>query len=263
MAKETKFNIDTNKMMEAGAHLGHQISKLHPKMKDYIFGVRNTIHIIDLEKTAVQLEKVLEFIKELIKKGGILLLIETKPPLRDLVKEIADDCGIPYVNERWLGGTFTNFKIILERIKWFRELERRKKEGELEKYTKKERVQFDKELKNLEIKFGGIKNLEKIPEAVFICDVKRNILAIKEAKTKGVKVIAIADTNVDPNLADYPICSNDGAVSSVRYILEKVKKVILDSKTEPPPLKEGAKVKKSAKSSLPVKTQSAKPKLKT
>lgn len=228
--KGNKFNIDTNKMMKAGAHLGHRISKLHPKMKDYIFGVRNTIHIIDLEKTVVQFEKALEFIKELAKKGEILLLIGTKIPLRGLVKEIADDCDIPYVTERWLGGTFTNFKVILERIKYFRELERKKKEGELEKYTKKERVEFDKELKNLEIKFGGIKSLEKIPEAIFVCDVKNNILAVKEAREKGVKIIAIVDTNIDPNLIDYPICANDDAIPSVRYILEKVKEVIKKSK---------------------------------
>ena len=228
--KGNKFNIDTNKMMKAGAHLGHRISKLHPKMKDYIFGVRNTIHIIDLEKTVVQFEKALEFIKELTKKGEILLLIGTKIPLKGLVKETADDCDIPYVNERWLGGTFTNFKIILERIKYFRELERKKKEGELEKYTKKERVEFDKELRNLEIKFGGIKSLEKIPEAIFVCDVKNNILAVKEAREKGVKIVAIVDTNVDPNLIDYPICANDDAISSVRYILEKVKEVIKKSK---------------------------------
>ena len=228
--KGNKFNIDTSKMMKAGAHLGHRISKLHPKMKDYIFGVRNTIHIIDLEKTVVQFEKALEFIKELTKKGEILLLIGTKIPLKGLVKETADDCGIPYVNERWLGGTFTNFKVILERIKYFRELERKKKEGELEKYTKKERVEFDKELRNLEIKFGGIKSLEKIPEAIFVCDVKNNILVVKEAREKGVKIIAIVDTNVDPNLIDYPICANDDAISSVRYILEKVKEVTKKSK---------------------------------
>ena len=228
--KGNKFNINDSEMMKAGAHLGHRISKLHPKMKDYIFGVRNTIHIIDLKKTVVQFEKALEFIKELTKKGEILLLIGTKIPLKGLVKETADDCGIPYVNERWLGGTFTNFKVILERIKYFRELERKKKEGELEKYTKKERVEFDKELKNLEIKFGGIKNLEKIPEAIFVCDVKNNILAVKEAREKGVKIMAIVDTNVDPNLIDYPICANDDAISSVRYILEKVKEVIKKSK---------------------------------
>ena len=228
--KKNKFGIDLNEMIKAGVHLGHRVSKLHPKMEDYILGIRNTIHIIDLEKTVVQFEKALEFIEELAKKGETLLLVGTKVPLRGLIKEIADDCDLPYVTDRWLGGTFTNFKVISERIKYFKELERKKKEGELEKYTKKERAQFDKELNKLKVKFGGIKNLEKVPEAVFVCDIKKDILAVKEAKAKGVKIIAIADTNVDPTLVDYPIPANDDAISSVRYILEKVKEVIKKSK---------------------------------
>lgn len=230
--KKNKIDINSDEMMKAGVHLGHRVSRLHPKMKDYIFGVRNTIHIIDLEKTVVEFEKALNFIKELVEKQGIILLVGTKTPLKRLVKETAVECDIPYVSERWLGGTFTNFKVILKRIKYFRELERKQKEGELDKYTKKERVDFDKELKKLELKFGGIKNLDKIPEAVFVCDVRKDILAVKEARVKGVKIIAIADTNVDPNLVDYAIPANDDAITSVRYILEKVKQVILNSKSK-------------------------------
>ena len=230
--KKSKINIDSDEMMKAGVHLGHRVSRLHPKMKDYIFGVRNTIHIIDLEKTVVEFEKALNFIKELVEKKGTILLVGTKTPLKRIVKETAIECDIPYVNERWLGGTFTNFKVILKRIEYFRELERKQKEGELEKYTKKERVDFDKELKKLELKFGGIKNLNKIPEAVFVCDVRKDILAVKEARVKGVKIIAIVDTNVDPTLVDYPIPANDDAITSVRYILGKVKQVILDSKSK-------------------------------
>ena len=227
-----KNKIDSDEMMKAGVHLGHRVSRLHPKMKDYIFGVRNTVHIIDLEKTVVEFEKALNFIKELVEKQEIILLVGTKTPLRELVKGIAIECDIPYVSERWLGGTFTNFKIILKRIKYFRELERKKKEGELDKYTKKERVDFDKELKKLEMKFGGIKNLDKIPEAVFVCDVKKDILVVREAKVKGVKIVAIVDTNVDPNLVDYAIPANDDAITSVRYILEKVKDTIINAKSK-------------------------------
>ena len=230
--KKNKTNINSDEMMKAGVHLGHRVSRLHPKMKDYIFGVRNTIHIIDLEKTVIEFEKALNFIKELVEKQGTILLVGAKTPLKKLVKETAIECNIPYVNERWLGGTFTNFKVILKRIKYFRELERKQKEGELDKYTKKERVDFDKELKKLELKFGGIKNLDKIPEAVFVCDVRKDILAVKEARAKGVKIIAIVDTNVDPNLVDYAIPANDDAITSVRYILEKVKQVILSSKSK-------------------------------
>ena len=228
--KKNKIDINSDEMMEAGVHLGHRVSRLHPKMKDYIFGVRNTIHIIDLEKTVIEFEKALNFIKELVEKRGTILLVGAKTPLKSLVKKTAMECDIPYVSERWLGGTFTNFKIILERIKYFRELERKKKEGELDKYTKKERVDFDKELKKLELKFGGIKNLDKIPEAIFVCDVKKDILAVKEARAKGVKIVAIVDTNVDPNLVDYAIPANDDAITSVRYILEKVQETILNSK---------------------------------
>ena len=228
--KKNKIDINSDEMMEAGVHLGHRVSRLHPKMKDYVFGVRNTIHIIDLEKTVVEFEKALNFIKELVEKRGTIILVGAKTPLKSLVKKTAIECNIPYVSERWLGGTFTNFKIILERIKYFRELERKKKEGELDKYTKKERVDFDKELKKLELKFGGIKNLDKIPEAIFVCDVKKDILAVKEARIKGVKIVAIVDTNIDPNLVDYAIPANDDAITSVRYILEKVKETILDSK---------------------------------
>jgi len=228
--KKNNFNINSDEMMKSGVHLGHRVSRLHPKMKNYIFGVRNTIHIIDLEKTIVEFEKALSFIKEIIQKQETIVLVGTKTPFKKLVKEIATACNIPYINERWLGGTFTNFKIISKRIKYFKELERKKKEGELEKYTKKERNDFDKELEKLEIKFGGIKNLDKTPEAVFVCDVKKDILAVKEAIAKGIKVIAITDTNVDPNLIDYPIPANDDAITSVKYILEKIKEVILSSK---------------------------------
>lgn len=230
--KGLDIDINTDEMMKTGVHLGHRASRLHPKMKDYIFGVRNTIHIIDLEKTVVEFEKALNFIKELVEKQGIILLVGTKTPLRGLIKKTAIECDIPYVTERWLGGTLTNFKIILKRIKYFKELETKKKEGGLDKYTKKERVDFDKELKKLELKFGGIKNLDKIPEAVFVCDVKKDILTVKEARAKGVKIVAIVDTNVDPNLVDYAIPANDDAVTSVRYILEKVKDTIMSAKSK-------------------------------
>jgi len=230
--KKNEFDIDVEEMMQAGVHLGHRISKLHPKMRQFLLGVRNTVHIIDLEKTAKQLEEALKFISEVCKKKGNLLLVGTKIPLRNLVKATAEDCNLPYVTERWLGGTFTNFKVIQERIKYFRELEQKKKEGGLQNYTKKERIKIEKELATLERKFGGIKNMEKIPEAVFICDIVKDDLVLREAKVKGVKVVAIIDTNADPSLVDYPIAANDDAINSVKYILEKVKEVVLKAKVK-------------------------------
>lgn len=224
------FKLDTNEMMEKGVHFGHRISKLHPKMKPYISGVKNTIHIIDLEKTVEKFNSALKFIEELITRGGVLLIVGTKIQVRDLVKKFAQDCGLPYVSERWLGGTFTNFDTILKRIEYYKELERKKEAGELEKYTKKERIKIDKEIQTLKIKFEGIKNMAKLPEAVFILDIKKDELTAKEARRRGVKVIGVCHTNVDPDLTDYPIPANDDAISSVQYILEKVKEVIINSK---------------------------------
>lgn len=226
------FNIDTEEMMKAGLHFGHRISKLHPKMKPYVLGVKSTVHIIDLDKTAERFNEALEFIKKLISEEKVLLLVGTKIQLKDLTRETAEDCELPYINERWLGGTFTNFGTILKRIEYYRELERKKKEGELEKYTKKERLEIDKELQRLKIKFEGIKNINKLPEVVLILDVRKDELAVKEARKKGIKIIGIVDTNVDPSLVDYPIPASDDSISSVKYILDKVKEVILKSKQE-------------------------------
>jgi len=224
------FDIDLEEMAKAGLHFGHRSSKVHPKMEPYLYGIRNNVHIIDIEKTAEKLKEALKFIQELISENKILLLVGTKIQVKDLIENVAKDCSLPYVINRWLGGTFTNFKTILKRIEYFKDLEKKKAEGELEKYTKKEKAKIDQELKKLEIKFGGIKNLEKLPDAIFVLDMKKDALAVKEAKMRGMKVIGISDTNTDPTLADYPIPANDDAISSVKYILEKVKKVIVKAK---------------------------------
>ena len=232
MAKIEKndFKIDIEEMTQAGVHLGHRTSRFHPKMKPYLFGTRNTTHVIDLEKTAEKLNQALEFISQIISEGKVLLLVGTKIQAKDMVKTTAEECQLPFISERWLGGTFTNFETIKKRIDYFKDLEKKKIQGELEKYTKKERIDIDKELRNLEIKVGGIKNLTKLPEAIFVMDMRKDNLAIKEAKNKNVKVIAIADTNVDPSNADYPIPANDDATSSLAYILGKVKEVVLKNK---------------------------------
>lgn len=228
------FNLDTEEMASAGLHFGHKTSKTHPKMAPYLFGVRNTIYIIDLEKTKEKLTEALKFVKELIEENKVLLLVGTKIQAKELVKNMAIECGLPYIYNRWLGGTFSNFGNIQKRVVYFKDLEAKKAAGELEKYTKKERLGLDKELKDLEIKFGGIKNLGKLPDAIFVCDMVEDELAIKEARMKGIKVIAICHTNTDPTLADYPIPASDDAVSSVKYILDKVKEVILKNQHAKP-----------------------------
>jgi small subunit ribosomal protein S2 len=232
MEKESQFNLNIEEMGRAGLHFGHKTSKVHPKMFPFIFGSRNTIHIIDLEKTKQKFEEALKFIQDLVSQNKTILFVGTKPQIKDLVKEIATELGYPYVNERWLGGTFTNFEVIKKRAEYLKDLEKRKTEEFFEKYTKKERMEIEKKIQKLEKKFGGIKNMDRLPDAVFICDMVKDKLAVKEAREKGVKIIAISDTNADPTLADYPIPANDDAISSVKYILEKVKEVILTQKSK-------------------------------
>jgi small subunit ribosomal protein S2 len=227
---ETDFKIDVEEMAKFGLHFGHKTSKVHPKMFPFIFGVRNNIHIIDLEKTKEKFEETLKFIQDLISQKKTILFIGTKPQVKDLVKEIATQLGFPYVNERWLGGTFTNFEVMKKRVEHLKDLEKKKAEGFFEKYTKKERAEIENEIAKLEKKFGGIKNLEKLPDAIFVCDMVKDKLAVKEAREKGIKIIAISDTNADPTLADYSIPANDDAISSVKYILEKVKEIIQNTK---------------------------------
>ena len=227
---ENSFGIDIEQMKKAGLQFGHRISASHPKMKPYIAGSKNTIYLISLEKSMSGLEKALEFIQDIISQNKVLLLVGTKIQIKGLVREVAEECGLPYVNERWLGGTITNFAVIKKRIEYFNELERKKEEGELEKYTKKEKLIMDRQLKDFEIKFGGIKNLKNIPDAIFVLDVRKDNIAIKEARRKNIPIIGIVDTNVNPELVDYVIPANDDAISSVKYILEKVKETIQKSK---------------------------------
>ena len=219
-------------MNEAGLHFGHRTSRVHPKMKPYISGVKNTVHVIDLEQSAKKLEKALEYIKKLVIDGKSIVFVGTKVQVKELLKTTAIECGVPYINERWLGGTFTNFKTIKKRIDYFKELEEKKEKGELGKYTKKEQLKLDKELVDMERKFGGLRSLSGLPDAVFVLDMWKDSLVIKEAIMKNIPIIAIADTNVDPDLANYPIPANDDAVSSIEYILKKVKDVIINNKNK-------------------------------
>jgi len=225
--KTEKIKVPTpEEMFEAGVHLGHRISKWNPKMAPYIFTSRNNIHIIDLEKTAEKLKEAVKFVKELKKKKGVILFVGTKPIAKKIVEEAAKECKMPYVNERWLGGTLTNFPVISQRLEHFRELEKKKQSGELEKYTKKEQHLFEIELQKLQEKFGGLKEMTALPDALLILDIKRDSLAIKEAQRKGIPVIGICDTNTDPTTVDYPIPANDDSSTSLKLILEPIIKIL-------------------------------------
>ena len=225
------IKIDIEEMEKAGVNLGHKVSKLHPKMKPYVSGIKNGVHIFDLEKTTKELEKALAFISKIVSEGKSIVFIGTKIQLRGIVQDAAKELGIPYVTERWLGGTFTNFETIQKRVSYFKDLEKKKETGELAKYTKKEQLDFDKEIASLKTKFDGIRNMAKLPEAVLIFGLDKDLTCAKEAKIKGIKIISVVDTNVNPDMVDYLIPANDDAISSVRYIIDIVKQIIQNSKT--------------------------------
>lgn len=221
-----KITPSLEEMFKAGVHFGHRTSRKNPKMEPYIFTSRNNVHIIDLEKAREKLKEALEFIAGLKAKKGIVLFVGTKISAKQITEESAQLVGMPSVTERWIGGTLTNFKVISDRLNHFRDLEKKKKTGELKKYTKKEQHEFSVELQKLERQFGGIKNLTETPDALLITDVYKEKLAVREAKIKGVPVIGLCDTNADPTLIDYPIPANDDAISSLRIILESIVKVL-------------------------------------
>lgn len=228
MSNDVKLNIE--EMIKAGVNFGHTVSKLHPKMKPFVSGVKNNVHLIDLEKSIKEFESSLKFILSLVKENKTILFVGTKIQAKESVKKTAQDCNMPYVVERWLGGTLTNFETLTKRIDYFLDLEDKKARNSLEKYTKKERLNFDKELETLKIKFEGIKRLRKLPDAIFILDLKKDLTAAKEAKKKGIKIIGVVDTNINPEIADYIIPANDDAISSIEYVLERVKETILSTK---------------------------------
>lgn len=230
MAKEN-IKLSVEEMEKAGVNLGHKVSKLHPKMKQYVSGVKNNVHLFDLEKTSKEFTKALAFISKIVSDGKTIIFIGTKIQLKSIVKEAAEECAVPYVSERWLGGTLTNFETIQKRVNYFKDLERKKESGELGKYTKMEQLNFDREIARLKVKFDGIRNMSKLPEAILIFGLDKDITAAREAKRKGIKIISIVDTNVNPDIVDYPIPANDDAISSVRYIIDKVREAIINSKS--------------------------------
>ena len=232
--KENKYNLNIEEMAKAGLHFGHKKANVHPNMNPYLYGLRNSIYLINLEKTKEKFEEVLDFIDKLISENKKILVIGTKIQAKELVKAFAQECDLPYVDERWIGGTFTNFNVIKKRINHFKKLKEDKEEGLFNDYTKKELGSINSDLKGFERRFGGIKDLEKVPDAIFIFSMKKDIIAVKEARDKGVTIIGVSDADFDPELADYFIPANDDSVDSIKYILEKIKKVVLEAKKKAP-----------------------------
>lgn len=213
-------------MIEAGVGYGHRTSRLHPKMKPYVAAIKSGVHLIDVAQTAEKLQSALDFLAKLKKDNKQILIVGTKVQIQSLVKDTAEACGMPYVNDRWLGGTLTNFKVISRRIKDLIEHEEKRERGEYDHYTKKERLEIDREIERLKKNFEGLKMMKELPTAVFIVDLDKNDLAAREARRKQIKSVALVDTNLNPESVDYPIPANDDALSGVSFILEEVKKAL-------------------------------------
>lgn len=211
--------ISLLELLQSGAHFGHKTSRWNPKMKPYIFTVRNDIHILDLEKTRKALAKAVDFAGSIAQSGGTVLFIGTKRQARSIIEKQAQLAGQPYINVRWLGGTFTNFKTIQRTVRKLEKLQELKASGQLEsRYTKKERLLVEREIEKLQKLFVGMKDMKRIPQAVFIADINYDDIALAEARKMKVPVIAIVDTNSNPEGVDYPIPCNDDATAAIELI---------------------------------------------
>jgi small subunit ribosomal protein S2 len=225
-----KIEIDMREMFKSGAHFGHQKARKNPKMNEYVFLTKNGINIIDLQKTVEKLAEARNFIEKIVSEGQQILFVGTKKQAKNIVLSLAKRCQMPYVVERWLGGTFTNFEVISKRTKFLRDGQEKLKRGEFSQYTKFEQMKIEEELENLESKMGGIKNMHKLPGAVFLTGVIEDELALKEAKIKKIPIIALVDTNVDPEYVDYKIPANEDAVSSLQLMLAYIGQAVLRGK---------------------------------
>lgn len=223
---------EIEEMMKAGIHLGHAKTKDHPAMKPYIFGVRNTVSLIDLVKTKEKLRDALRFIKETVSKNGIVLFVGTRPAAKKIVKEVAERNTMPYFVERWIGGALTNFKEIAKRVEIMEKLEEEKRSGAFERFSKKEQMEKTKEIEKLNVLFGGIRVMKKLPDAVFIVDINEDDTAVREARRLKIPIIALCDTNSNAALVNYNIPSNDDALPAVRYMVGKVGEAVEDGKKQ-------------------------------
>ncbi len=222
--------ISMKQLLEAGVHFGHQTRRWNPKMAPYIYTERNSIHIIDLQKTVGMIDDAYNAVVNIVADGGTILFVGTKKQAQDAIQSEAERCGMFYVNQRWLGGMLTNFKTIQSRIARLHEIERMSEDGTFEVLPKKEVAALQKEWDKLEKNLGGIKNMKHIPDAIFVVDPKKEKICVQEARTLGVTLIGIADTNSDPEELDYVIPGNDDAIRAVKLIVGKMADAVLEAK---------------------------------
>jgi len=221
--------ISMKQLLEAGVHFGHQTRRWNPKMAEYIYTERNGIYIIDLQKSVGKVDEAYNAIKNVVAEGGTVLFVGTKKQAQDAVKSEAERCGMYYVNERWLGGMLTNFKTIKSRVERLREIERMSEDGTFDVLPKKEVIQLKKEWEKLEKNLGGIKNMKKIPDCIFVVDPKKERICIQEAHTLGIPLVGIADTNCDPEELDFVIPGNDDAIRAVKLIVSKMADAVIEA----------------------------------
>lgn len=219
-------------MLKAGVHFGHQVSRWHPKMEDYIFTERNGVHVINLEITRKKLEETLEKVRAMAAEGKQILFITTKPQAKEIVKAAAIDCGMPYLVERWVGGLLTNFVEMKKLFKKYLSLKEQQASGELERYTKQEQARIGKELEKKEKNLAGIAYMETMPDALFVPALQREITAVEEANRMNVPIVGVCDTNADPSRAQYIIPANDDAVNAIKMIVGLVVEAVKEGKAE-------------------------------
>ena len=211
--------VTMKQLLETGMHFGHRTTKWNPKMKPYIFTERNGIHIIDLQQTLANLNDYYDMVRDMVADGKVVLFLGTKRQAQEAIMREAERCGMPYINVRWLGGTLTNWRTIRERIDALKKLERRRDSGEFELLPKKEALVLNRKIDNLQERLGGIRNMRRLPDLLMVVDTRRESTAVKEANTLGIPVLALADTNTDPDDIDYIIPGNDDAVRAIKLVL--------------------------------------------
>ncbi len=222
--------ITMKQLLENGVHFGHQTRRWNPKFKPYIYTSRNGIHIIDLQKTVVLFDKAYEFVRDQVANGAKVLFVGTKKQAQVAIEEHAKRCGMFYVNQRWLGGTLTNFQTIKKSIEKLRKLEEMEKEGLYELLPKKEIMRIEKKKKKLEKYLGGIKDMDELPDIVYIVDIRREHIAVKEARKLGIPIVAIVDSNCDPELVDYVIPGNDDAIRAINLLTSRIADAVIEGK---------------------------------
>ena len=223
--------ISMKALLESGVHFGHRTNKWHPGMRPYIFTERNGIHILDLQQTVKAINTAYNIVRDTVANGGTILFVGTKRQAQETIKEEAIRCGMPYVTERWLGGTLTNWSTISQRLGELERLEKLHETGEINSYTKKEALMIDREISRLMIRLSGVRNMKRIPDLLFIIDVSREETAVHEANLKNVPIIAMVDTNCDPRNIDYVIPSNDDAIRAIKLMVAKIADAVIEGKS--------------------------------